>query len=95
MSKTENNKVISIGRLLAEYKKGNILVMTEQGVLTCPIKKFINQPADGILYDLNRSEATVLTFTDDINDYAVAKVIRELKSRITELESKINSSNND
>lgn len=40
--------------------------------------------ADGILYDLNRDEATTLTLGNEglvrwVNDYAVAKVIRHLK----------------
>lgn len=55
-----------------------------------PITKFIKQPIDGILYDLNRSEEVVLTFLPDpkwVNDYAVAQVIRSLKSRIDELEA--------
>ena len=54
-----------------------------------PIADFIKQPADGILYDLNRNESTVLTFLPDpkwINDFAVAQVIRALKKRIDELE---------
>ena len=56
-----------------------------------PIKEFIKQPTEGMLYDLNRSDVVVFTFIDDpkwINDYAVAKVITELKNRIEELENK-------
>lgn len=55
-----------------------------------PIKEFIKQPTEGMLYDLNRSETVVLTFLPDprwVNDYAVAKVIAELKNRIKELEA--------
>jgi len=76
-------------KILEEYKKGNIVVATFEGLKVMPIKEFIKQPAEGMLYDLNRSEAVVLTFLDDhkwINDYAVAKVIRELENRIKELE---------
>ena len=42
---------------------------------------FVEQPADGILYDLNRDEPTVLTFIHDpkwVNDFAVALTIRKL-----------------
>ena len=52
------------------------------GLTVVLFKDFIKQPTDGMLYDLNRDEATVLTFLPDtkwINDYAVVKVIRELK----------------
>ena len=76
--------------ILEEYKNGNIVVYAVDGLQTMPIKEFIKQPAAGMLYDLNRGEAVVLTFLPDpkwINDYAVAKVITELKARIEELES--------
>lgn len=77
--------------LLTEYEKGNIVINTIEGVLTIPLKDFLKQPIEGILYDLNRDEATVLTFINDpkwINDYAVTKVIRELKKQIDELKTK-------
>ena len=77
-------------KILEEYKKGNVVFAGIEGLLVMPIKDFIKQPTEGILYDLNRSEAVVLTFLPDpkwVNDYAVAKVIAELKNRIEELES--------
>jgi len=79
-------------KILKEYKKGNIIVVTIEGLQGMPLKEFIKQPADGILYDLNRDEATILTFIEDpkwVNDYAVCKVIRALKNRIKELEKQI------
>lgn len=70
--------------ILREYEEGNIVV---SGIETqvYNLKEFIKQPVDGILYDLNRSEETVLTRIEDkrwINDFAVAKVIRELKQQL-------------
>ena len=76
-------------KILEEYKKGNIVVAGIEGLQGMPIAEFIKQPVDGMLYDLNRNEAVVLTFLPDpkwINDYAVAQVIRALKNRIDELE---------
>ena len=76
-------------KILEEYKNGNIVVFDSGRLQTAKLDEFIKQPVDGILYDLNRNESVVLTFIDDpkwINDYAVAKVIRALKSRIDELE---------
>ena len=67
-------------KILEEYKKGNVVFAGIEGLLVMPIKDFIKQPTEGILYDLNRSEAVVLTFLPDpkwVNDYAVAKVIAE------------------
>ena len=77
-------------KILEEYKKGNIVVAGIEGLLAMPIKEFIKQPTEGMLYDLNRNEEVVFTFLPDpkwVNDYAVAKVISELKNRIKELES--------
>jgi hypothetical protein len=76
-------------KILKEYKKGNIVIADFDGLRCMSLAEFIKQPAEGILYDLNRNEAVVLTFIPDpkwINDYAVAKVIKELKNRIDELE---------
>ena len=78
--------------VLAEYAKGNIVFAGIEGLKSMNINEFIKQPAEGILYDLNRNEATVLTFIEDpkwVNDYAVSKVITALKARIEELEQKI------
>lgn len=72
-------------------KNGNIVIATVEGLQVHDINGFISQPADGILYDLNRDEATTLSgATPDnpkwVNDYAVANTIRALKARIEELE---------
>ena len=79
-------------KVLKEYKKGNIIVAGIDGLQGIPIKEFIKQPVEGILYDLNRDEATVLTLIDNpkwVNDYAVSKVIVALKKRIKELEEQL------
>ena len=81
--------------VLEQYKKGNVALLDPfMQINVIPLKEFVEQPADGILYDLNRCESVVLTFINDpkwINDYAVATVIRELKRQIEELESAINT----
>lgn len=76
--------------ILTEYKNGNIVFATFDGLRTVSLSEFIKQPTEGLLYDLNRDEATVLTFVNDvkwINDFAVCKVIRALKDKISELEN--------
>ncbi len=78
--------------VLEQYQKGNVVIASFEGLGTTKLEDFIKQPADGILFDLNRIESVVLTFLPDpkwVNDYAVAKVIRALKDRITELEDRI------
>ena len=79
-------------KILKEYEKGNIVIIGSEGLQGIPINEFIKQPIDGMLYDLNRNEAVVLTFIDDprwVNDYAVCKTIRALGKRIEELEQKV------
>lgn len=80
-------------KILSEYEKGNIVVATIEGLQGMKLSDFINQPVGGMLYDLNRDEATVLTLINNpkwINDYAVCKVIRALKDKIDELNKKLN-----
>ena len=77
-------------KILEEYKNGNIVVSGFEGLQIMKLEDIIKQPAEGILYDLNRIESVVLTFLPDpkwVNDYASSQVIRQLKKRIEELES--------
>ena len=49
------------------------------------LKEIIKQPTEGLLYDLNRNEAIILTLIDDlkwVNDYACMAVICELKKQL-------------
>ena len=72
--------------VLGEYKKGNVVFMTIEGPMVAPLKEYIKQPTEGLLYDLNRDKATVLTQIKNhakwVNDYAVAIVIEELKRQL-------------
>lgn len=79
-------------KILAEYEKGNIVVSGIMGLQVCNLDEFLKQPASGILYDLNRDEATVLTFSEDpkwINDFAVSKTIAVLKEKLEIAEKKL------
>lgn len=58
------------------------------------LEELCDQPASGILYDLNRGEETILAFADDDNPYwvnnlAASQVIRYLKGRVEELEKQL------
>jgi len=67
--------------VLDEYKKGNIVVITFEGLATMPLKECLKQPIEGLLYDINRDTGTILTFLDDpkwINDYALTRIVIEL-----------------
>ena len=74
--------------VLGEYEKGNVVFMGIEGPMVAPLKEFIKQPAEGLLYDLNRDRSTVLTMIREhekwVNDYAVSVVITELKRQLDE-----------
>lgn len=72
-------------KILEEYKNGNIVLNTPFGLHVDTMENIINQPAEGLLYDLNRDEATIMTFIDDekwINDYACSMVIKYLMNKL-------------
>lgn len=82
--------------IIKEYQAGNLVYTTCDGLVSTPVADFITQPADGMLYDLNRLPEVVLTNLDDpkwLNDYAVALTIRALKAKIDVLEGKVKSTN--
>lgn len=68
--------------VLAERKNGNVVCYVLPGqLMVTPLDQFVEQPADGLLYDLNRGEEVSLTFLGDpkwVNDFAVALTIRKL-----------------
>ena len=70
--------------VLKKEKEGKVVINTIEGLQEIELAEFIKQPAEGILYDLNKDKATVLTFIEDekwINDYACGLVITELKKQ--------------
>jgi len=72
--------------ILEKEKEGIAVLMTSEGLGEINLDDLINQPAEGILYDLNRDRITVLTFTENqkwVNDYAVGLVIIKLKALLS------------
>jgi len=70
-------------KVLQAQGEGKVVLSTIEGLVEMRLDDLINQPAEGILYDLNRDRPTVLTFLEDpkwINDFAVGAVITKLKS---------------
>ena len=71
--------------VLKKAEEGKVVFMTIEGLMEADLEEFIEQPAGGILYDLNRDQATVLSFIDNpkwINDFAVGLVIKKLKEKL-------------
>ena len=76
-------------KILSEYNKGNIVFMDFEGLKSCNIDSFLSQPLEGILYDLNRDEVTILTLINDkkwVNDFALTKLLRHLHSKLEKYE---------
>ena len=89
MTKKENfEKTLEI--IKQNEAQGAVVFMTSFGLMACNMERFVKQSADGLLFDLNRDEATILTLGEQglerwVNDYATAKVVRYL---VGELEKK-------
>lgn len=78
-------------KILEEYQNGKICYRTIEGVLSAKIEDFVKQPLEGMLYDLNRDRATILSFLDDpkwTNDLALTALLEYYYNRCKELESK-------
>lgn len=78
-------------KILEEYKNGKICYRTIEGVFSAKIEDFVKQPLEGMLYDLNRDRATILSFLDDpkwTNDLALTALLEYYYNRCKELESK-------
>ena len=80
-------------KILAERDKGNVVFQMLPGEFyVANLDRFIEQPADGILYDLNQLEEVCLTFIDDpkwVNDFAAALTIRKLHATIAALREEL------
>jgi hypothetical protein len=71
--------------VLQKEKEGKVVFMTIDGPMEADLEKFIEQPTEGILYDLNRGREVVLSFIEDpkwVNDFAVSLVIAKLKEKL-------------
>ena len=70
--------------VLQKEKEGKVVFLTLDGFISVDLESFIQQPTEGILYDLNRDRATVLTLMSEswFNDFAVGSVIKKLKEKI-------------
>lgn len=89
MKKTKKELQKELRDMIVECNRnGEVVFSTLEGLASAKISDFIEQPADGILYDLNRLPEVVMTYISDpkwINDYAVALTIRALKDSIESL----------
>ena len=88
----ENKELLEL--ILSNEKNHEITLMTVEGLMKVSIDNLVNQNAQGILYDLNRDKASILSMVEGkskrwVNDYATACVIEELKAQNIALLKKI------
>lgn len=77
--------------LLKEWNKGNFVYADVEGLKSIKFEDFIQQPLDGMLYDINRNLATILTFIDDpkwVNDFALTKLLEYYYNKCKEYEKR-------
>ena len=63
------------------FEECKVLYNTCEGLMECKIEDLVNQNTDGLLYDLNRDTATVLTIFDEqklMNELAMINVLKFL-----------------
>ena len=85
----EDKSIIEI--VEEERANGNITFMTVDGLMTTTADKMLNQNIEGILYDLNRDYATIMTLAKNsksprwVNDLALSDLFKEVYNRYIEL----------
>ena len=76
-------------KLLEDWNNGNLVYVDIEGLKSVKFDAFIKQPLDGMLYDINRDAATILTFVDDpkwVNDFALTKLLEYYYNKCKEYE---------
>ena len=86
----EQKKLESIkDKVLKEWDKGNLVYADIDGLKSIKFEKFIKQPLNGMLYDINRDEAIITTFLEDpkwVNDFALTKLLEYYYNKCKEYE---------
>ncbi|MEE3495851.1 MAG: hypothetical protein VZR06_11860 [Butyrivibrio sp.] len=78
--------------VLDKWDDGCVVFATIDGLSACRFDDFVRQPLDGMLYDINRDTATILTFLDDpkwVNDYALTRLLEYYYARCQKLEREL------
>ena len=79
--------------ILKAYEENKVVFMDTIGTCNCvKMDDFFSQNINGILYDLNRSEEVILSFTKEptwVNDFAMCKCLRYLYEENQKLKKKL------
>ena len=82
--------------ILDAWKDGYVVFASDEGLQKQKLEDFTKQPLDGMLYDINRDAATILTFVNDpkwVNDFALTKLLEYYYNKCKEYEKTLSKSN--
>lgn len=78
--------------VLNEWREGNIVFRTIEGLHKQEIDEFVKQPIEGQLYDINRDLATCLAFIDEpfgVNNFSSMVLLRYYYDKCEKLKQKL------
>ena len=76
--------------ILSKKKEGQIVFRSLEGLMEAKMENIIQQPANGLLWDLNRDMVTLLSRASDdnpywVNDLALANITEFLINKVNEI----------
>lgn len=76
--------------ILSKKKEGKIVFHSLEGLMEAKMEDIIQQPAEGMLWDLNRDVATLLSRASEenpcwVNDIALANITEYLINKVNEI----------
>ena len=76
--------------ILSKKKEGKIVFHSIEGLMEAKMEDIIQQPAEGMLWDLNRDMATLLSRASEdnpywVNDLALANITEYLINKVNEI----------